>query len=299
MKRFFKTHIFVVLVSLFAFSAVFAQQGALETLQQEGFSPRANINPMNSVGAQNRYEETSQMFLVNDAFLSRTLAESKGLGGLLGSLIQIIITLAAIWAVIEIAYYGAKYALVDSFTGKKLAIENIWPVAYGLIALLGVVILFNTINSDILKQLDGKSVLDKSKINPNKVPSAKALNKRVPCPHANNQVMTVADCNTIKARIDRFNARMDTASQQLQNMGINLSPEQLKTLHNKYYKKFNALRSSRNHYKRQVCGGNTACFSAFSAYVDNCIRSGNSCNNPKAKSVWEKIEQYESSQSQN
>ncbi len=103
------------------------------------------------------------MLLLNNSPLTESLFNSKGFSGLFSTLLNIIITLAAIWAVIELSYYGAKYALLDSFTGKKDAIKNIWPVAYGLIALLGIVLFFKQINPKIL-QLEFSSANLKDKI---------------------------------------------------------------------------------------------------------------------------------------
>ncbi len=89
--------------------------------------------------------------LLKDSALSNKLAQSKKTFlDLFITLFNIVVALAGIWAVIEISYYGARYVLVDSFTGKKDAIKNIWPVAYGLGALLATVILFNQINPQIL-----------------------------------------------------------------------------------------------------------------------------------------------------
>ncbi len=104
------------------------------------------------------------MLLLNNSPLTESLFESKGFAGLFNTLLNIIITLAAIWAVIELSYYGAKYALLDSFTGKKDAIKNIWPVVYGLIALLGIVLFFKQINPKLL-QLDFSSANLQGKVN--------------------------------------------------------------------------------------------------------------------------------------
>ncbi len=93
---------------------------------------------------------SKNMLLSGESALTDSLLKSEGFAGLFNTLFQIIVTLGAIWAVIELTYYGAKYALIDSFTGKKEAIKNIWPVAYGLMALLATYILFKQINPDLL-----------------------------------------------------------------------------------------------------------------------------------------------------
>jgi len=93
-------------------------------------------------------------FLTGCTALTEGLAQSQGFTGIFNTLLKVVIALAGIWAVIELSYYGARYALVDSFTGKKDAIKNIWPVAYGLIALLATVLLFNQINPKIVGKLN-------------------------------------------------------------------------------------------------------------------------------------------------
>ena len=97
------------------------------------------------------FVEGAQMhLLLNDSNIAKKLLEAKGFSEIFNVIFQVILALAAIWAVIELTYYGAKYALLDSFTGKKNALDNIWPITYGIIALLATYILFKQINPQIL-----------------------------------------------------------------------------------------------------------------------------------------------------
>ncbi len=150
--------IFLSLILLFSgmLSFSYAQSNVLDTLKNEGFMDRNDVNPTDSFGSQNRYEKAKRMLLLDSSPLSESLFNSDGFAALFNTLLNIIITLAAIWAVIELSYYGAKYALIDSFTGKKDAIKNIWPVVYGLIALLGIYLFFKQINPKILELELGK-----------------------------------------------------------------------------------------------------------------------------------------------
>ena len=93
-------------------------------------------------------QSQSGMSFLTDAGFLKDLSGAQGdLVALFNALYKIVLALASVYAVIMIAFYGAKYALVDSFTGKKGALENIWPIIYGLIALIGTYIIFNTISS--------------------------------------------------------------------------------------------------------------------------------------------------------
>ncbi len=88
--------------------------------------------------------------ILENSGIVQKLASTKNFSELLAELMTILVALGAIWAVLELVYYGAKYALVDSFTGKEMAIKNIWPVTYGLLALLATYIIFKQINPNIL-----------------------------------------------------------------------------------------------------------------------------------------------------
>ncbi len=89
-------------------------------------------------------------FLTGNNGFTNGLAESKGFAGLFNNLFKIVVGLGAAWAVISLVYWGAKYALVNSVTGKSAAKENLMPVFVGLVALLGTYIIFNQINPKIL-----------------------------------------------------------------------------------------------------------------------------------------------------
>jgi len=150
-KRFLLFLVFSFFVFLYSLP-IYAQENALNTLESTGvYGGQDGINPNNSFNYYNENQDAKSMFLLGDTKLTQGLLESDGFMGIFNTILQIIITLAAIWAVIELSYYGAKYALFDSFTGKKDAIKNIWPVAYGLIALLAIYILFKQINPKILE----------------------------------------------------------------------------------------------------------------------------------------------------
>ncbi len=152
LSLFLKKTFFILLFVFVFFTAipVFAQN-AFGNLEQNGFSGRSDINPMDSFNVQTRAELSQNMLLSGESALTDSLLKSEGFAGLFNTLFQIIVTLGAIWAVIELTYYGARYALIDSFTGKKEAIKNIWPVAYGLMALLATYILFKQINPKLLE----------------------------------------------------------------------------------------------------------------------------------------------------
>ena len=169
MKRF----VFILLLSFVFFAPLFAsfanaQESALDMLRKEGITPRRDVNPMDSFSSYQRQAVFEARYLLNDAEIINRIAGTKSFLGLFTVIYDFVVTLAAIWAVLMLVYLGAKYALVDSVTGKQMAKENMLPVVTGLIALLGSYILFKQINPQLVelnlnfdkKNLQVKSALD-------------------------------------------------------------------------------------------------------------------------------------------
>jgi len=90
-------------------------------------------------------------FLTGNSGLTTGLLKAQSFGDLFNVVFNVIVGLASAWAVISLVYWGAKYALVNSVTGKSAAKENLIPVFMGLVALLGTYLIFNQINPNILK----------------------------------------------------------------------------------------------------------------------------------------------------
>jgi hypothetical protein len=65
-------------------------------------------------------------------------------------LVQIIIGLASVLAVLTLVYGGFKYIAADSFTGKSSGKETVQRALWGLLLILGAVIILQTINPNIL-----------------------------------------------------------------------------------------------------------------------------------------------------
>ena len=102
------------------------------------------------------YAETEMQFLLGESKLVQNLKNANSLSDIFNVLFQTVIALGAIWAVASLAYWGAKYALWDSVTGKKAALDHMTPILTGLVALLGTYILFKQINPEIINSLDLK-----------------------------------------------------------------------------------------------------------------------------------------------
>ncbi len=148
MRRFALILVFVF--ALLASAGITNAQGALDTLQNAGVAPRSDVNPMNSFDAYKRQQVASERFLLNDAEIISRIAGANSFLDLFTVIYDFVVTLAALWAVLVLVYLGAKYALVDSVTGKQMAKENMLPVVIGLVALLGSYILFKQINPQLV-----------------------------------------------------------------------------------------------------------------------------------------------------
>ena len=103
-----------------------------------------------STGTASNISGQGVALLLEDNTVAGNLANVNSLSDFLNLIVDFAVTLTAVWAVIEITYYGAKYVLVDSFTGKSMALSNLWPIVYGLVALLSIYIIFKQINPDLL-----------------------------------------------------------------------------------------------------------------------------------------------------
>ena len=77
------------------------------------------------------------------------VGEGAGIGELVFGLYLVAITVAAVFAVVKLAIAGIKYATSDVVSSKESAKSDIKGAILGLLILLGVVILVNTINENI------------------------------------------------------------------------------------------------------------------------------------------------------
>ena len=77
------------------------------------------------------------------------VGEGAGIGELVFGLYLVAITVAAVFAVVKLAIAGIKYATSDVASSKEAAKSDIKGAVLGLLILLGVVILVDTINENI------------------------------------------------------------------------------------------------------------------------------------------------------
>ncbi len=257
LSLFLKKTFFILLFVFVFFTAipVFAQN-AFGNLEQNGFNGRSDIN-----NVQTRAELSQNMLLSGESALTDSLLKSEGFAGLFNTLFQIIVTLGAIWAVIELTYYGARYALIDSFTGKKEAIKNIWPVAYGLMALLATYILFKQINPKLL-EFGVSDVNLQNKYNEAAEPQNDVdLNNK----YIREKIM----------REQEKKQREQAAAETLENINIDF---------NKYKNTFKALGKKAKDTYVNACkqdGGNTGfCYAKYYT-VRNCIFTNQACDKLK------------------
>ena len=153
----YKKYIVILLLAFVLFGIVGTRNTNAQFVGPERLQEAINNGPGGNYDSLQELEAADCdgfYFLTGCTSLTKGIAQSQGFTGIFNTLLKVVIALAGIWAVIELSYYGAQYALVDSFTGKKYAIKNIWPIAYGLIALLATVLLFNQINPKIVENLN-------------------------------------------------------------------------------------------------------------------------------------------------
>ncbi len=83
-------------------------------------------------------------------------------GDYINSLYRLAISIAALLAVFKIVIAGAKYMLDDVVTHKQEAKDEIRGALVGLLIILGAVLILNTVNTDITKNMIAIDVLDTS-----------------------------------------------------------------------------------------------------------------------------------------
>ena len=81
-------------------------------------------------------------------------------GDYINSLYRLAISIAALLAVFKIVIAGAKYMLDDVVTHKQEAKEEIKGALIGLLIILGAVLILNTVNTDITKNIIAIDTLD-------------------------------------------------------------------------------------------------------------------------------------------
>ena len=71
------------------------------------------------------------------------------LTGIIQALFTILISLAALLAVLKLIIAGAKYMMSDVVTNKQSAISDIKGAIFGLILVLSTIVILNVINTNI------------------------------------------------------------------------------------------------------------------------------------------------------